>query len=74
MSTAIVCEANLVTGANGEALCLDDLGQAVAWDFEPPYQIDFSQVAEPFMTGFLLMASCWAIGHGISLFLSLVRR
>lgn len=66
------CPAQIVTGINGELLCRDSLGQAVAWQ-EPPV-VDVTMVAGPFSAGFVMVASFWALGHGISLILGIVRR
>lgn len=66
------CPAHVVTGAHGELLCVSGAGQAVEWEPVPP--IDLSAAAEPFSVGFLLVASFWALGHGVAVVLDLVRR
>lgn len=70
----IACPEIVMTGSQGQALCVDEFGAAVDWTEQPAFQIDMNAVAEPFGVGFLLVASCWALGHGVSLLLDLVRR
>lgn len=69
----VECPVVVVTGQMGEPLCVDQQGQAVAWIEQPPFQINFDQVGEPFVAGFLLMATCWALGKGVALVISLVK-
>ena len=66
------CPAVLATGSNGALLCVDELGAAVEW--QPLPIVDYSAVGAPFSAGFILVASFWALGHGVSLVIDLVRR
>lgn len=70
----VECPANVVTGPSGEPLCLDELSEPISWEPVEPVAIDFEQVAEPFSVGFLLMASCWALGKAVALVIGLVKR
>lgn len=74
MGMQVQCPGVVQTTVEGVPLCVDDFGAALAWEAVPPFAIDYAQAAEPFAVGFLLMASFWALGHGVSLVIDLVRR
>lgn len=69
----VECPEIVVTGMQGEALCVDQMGLSVEWVPRQEYQVDLEAAAEPFSVGFLLMASCWALGKGVALVISLLR-
>jgi hypothetical protein len=68
----VTCPAFPETGPSGELVCVDGVGSPVAWEPLPP--IDWSAVGAPFSAGFVLVAACWALGHGVAVFVDLVRR
>lgn len=68
----VQCPANLATGSNGELLCVDEVGVGVEW--QPLPIIDYAAIGAPFSAGFILVASFWALGHGVALVIDLVRR
>lgn len=71
MSTVRCPGAQVLTGVNGEALCLDSESGPVAWEMQPEFTL--SDAAEPFFAGFVLVAVFWALGKSVSLVLRVVR-
>lgn len=78
-----VCEApGLISSdpVSGAVLCLDDMGAPVAWlltvDDEPfdLATLDTELAAQAFTAAFVIVGTCWAIGKGVGLLLSVVRR
>lgn len=70
----VECPANVETGPSGEPWCVDESWRPISWEPVVPFSIDFEQIAEPFSVGFLLMASCWALGKAVALVIGLVKR
>lgn len=70
ISNAPVCAARSGTGGyinvNWEYVELSEL--------QSSNEIDLAAARDPFMAGFLLVASCWALGHGVALIIGMVRR
>jgi hypothetical protein len=68
--------AQVMTGAEGQALCLDSLGEPVAWEvvaeFEPS-MLEAEDLAGAFAAGFIVVGTGWAIGRGFKYVLSLLR-
>lgn len=74
---SIECPANVVTGVDGSALCVDSSSAPVAWVSVPAFdisQLDTGEAGEAFAAGFVIVGTCWAIGKAVGLFLSVVRR
>lgn len=68
--------AQIMTGADGQALCLDGIGAPVAWEVQPEFeisQLEADQLGAAFAAGFVLVATGWAIGRGFRFVLSLLR-
>ena len=73
----IECPGEVVTDANGAALCQDMNGQPLAWTSIPDFdvsQIDHVVAAGAFAAGFVVVASVWAIGRGARIVLSMIGR
>lgn len=72
----VVCNgAQIMTGAEGQALCLDEVGAPVAWTIVPDVpEIDLETVGAPFSAGFGLVLLFWALGKSVSIVIDVVRR
>lgn len=72
----VVCNgAQIMTGAEGQALCLDEVGAPVAWTVVADVPvIDLETVAAPFSAGLGLVLLFWALGKGVALVIEVVRR
>lgn len=67
---------SVMTGASGEALCLDSLGAPVAWEVQPEFdisQLEADQLGGAFAAGFVIVATGWVIGRGFKFVLSMLR-
>lgn len=71
----VECPGTVETGMQGQPLCVDQPGGiALMWQEQQPYQIDVDAAFEPFSAGFLLVASCWALGKGVAVVIGLVKK
>lgn len=71
------CPANVVTLTDGTVACQDSVGGAVAWLVTPafdPEQIDAIVGGGYFAAGFVIVGTCWAIGKGARIVLSMIGR
>ena len=74
---SIECPANVSTGSDGSALCLDSSSNPVAWVAVPSFdvsQLDYGQAGEAFAAAFVIAGTCWAIGKAVGLVLSVIKR
>lgn len=65
-----------MTGAEGQALCLDSTSAPVAWEVQPEFdlaQLEVSMLSGAFAAGFVIVGTGWAIGRGFKFVLSLLR-
>lgn len=66
----------IMTGAEGQALCLDGVGAPVAWEIQPEFdvsQLESSDLGGAYAAGFVLIGTGWAIGRGFKYVLGLLR-
>lgn len=71
------CPGNVVTLSEGVLACQDSEGDGLPWMVSPSFdvsQLSADQLAGPFGAGFVLVVMFWALGKGLSLVLSMVRR
>jgi hypothetical protein len=76
MSVTIQCPATVTTSLTGQPQCLDGVGDVVAWVVVPDFDlsmIDTPTASEGFSAGFVVVATAWAIGKGVSLVLKSIR-
>lgn len=67
--------AQVVTGAAGEAACVDALGAPVAWEVQPEFelsQLDAELLGGAFAAGFIVIGTGWVIGYGFRALLSAI--
>lgn len=67
----------VVTGAGGEALCVDALGAPVAWEAQPEFdvsQLEADQLSGAFAAGFVVVATAFVIGYGFRALLRTIGR
>lgn len=71
------CAGTIVTDVSGVPVCQDTMGAPLEWqsieDFDPS-QIDPLVAGPYFAAGFILVATCWAIGKGVGMLLTVIRR
>jgi hypothetical protein len=73
----IECPGVVVTDSNGAALCQDTVGAPLSWTTIPSFDIesiDNAVAAEAFAAGFVIVATAWAIGRGVSIVLGVIGR
>lgn len=73
----IDCDGQVVTDTNGVPACLDMGGSPLAWQTAPVFEIaelDPSMMSAAFAAGFVIVATCWAIGKGARTVLSMIGR
>lgn len=71
------CPGVIVTDTAGAPLCQDMASAPLAWDSIPSFdisQIDSAVAAGLFAAGFVLVASCFAIGKAYRIVLSMISR
>lgn len=74
---AFDCGATVQTGANGELLCVDGVGAAVAWTSTPEFTLealDGPTVALVWGWGFGAVVLCWGMAHALGIILKAIRR
>lgn len=57
----------VLTGTNGEPLCLDSVSAPVAWEIQPEFdvsQLEAEDLAGAYAAGFVIVGTAWAIGYG----------
>lgn len=75
MATAS-CPGVIATGLSGEALCVDEMEQPIAWvavessDYLP---VEAAELAEAFAAGFGIVFAFWGLGYVVSMLINVVR-